>query len=89
MKEFGVCGNKKQPENIFPIPSAMPAQQLSSGSAALQTNIQISVLLKKKSEIMDNDGNKNYLKPVSLIELPFQYMSWRLTYTEIYNELHI
>lgn len=38
---------------------------------------------------MDNDGNKNYLKPVNLIELPFQYMTWRLSYTEIYNELHM
>lgn len=38
---------------------------------------------------MDYDGNKNYLKPVSLIELPFQCMTWRLTFTGIYNELHI
>lgn len=64
---------KKQPENIFPIPSPTPVQQLSSNSDALHTHIQISVLHEKNPEVMDNDGKKNYLKLVSLIELPFQH----------------
>lgn len=38
---------------------------------------------------MDNDGKKNNLKLVSLIELPFQHMMSRFTFNEMYNELYM
>lgn len=55
-KQYGICGNKKQPENIFPRTSPTPAQQLSSCYDSLNTHMYPnSYAYIRKTKVMDNN----------------------------------
>lgn len=55
-KQFGISGNKKQPENIFPRTSPTPAQQLSSWYDSLNTHMYPNIYAYiRKTEVMDNN----------------------------------